>query len=96
MSGRIARRFTELAEAGHGGLVAFLPQASPTPETSAELVAGPAAAGADLVELGMPFSDPMGDGPTIQASVAVTRPGRGHDPSARTLAIVRRLRGPPA
>ena len=67
MSGRIERRFAELAEAGRGGLITFLCAGDPDPRTSAELVAGLPAAGADLIEIGMPFSDPMADGPAIQA-----------------------------
>jgi tryptophan synthase alpha chain len=53
---------------GRGGLVAYLTAGDPDPETSRRLFAGLAAAGADLVEIGMPFSDPMADGPAIQRS----------------------------
>ena len=67
MSERIERRFAELAEAGRGGLITFLCAGDPDPETSAELVAGLPAAGADVIEVGMPFSDPMADGPAVQA-----------------------------
>ncbi len=65
---RIAGRFDELHEEGRGGLVVFLTAGDPDPQTGAEILAGLAAAGADFIELGMPFSDPMADGPVIQAS----------------------------
>lgn len=70
MSGttRIDRRFAELKRAGRGGLVAFVTAGDPDPATSAEILAGLPAAGANLIELGMPFSDPMADGPAIQES----------------------------
>jgi tryptophan synthase alpha chain len=67
-SGRIARRFARLKEEKRGGLVTFLTAGDPDPATSLRLIAGLPAAGADLIEIGMPFSDPMADGPAIQAS----------------------------
>jgi tryptophan synthase alpha chain len=63
---RIARRFTKLATEGRGGLVTFSSAGDPDYETSLQLLKGLPAAGADLIELGMPFSDPMADGPAIQ------------------------------
>ena len=68
MSGRIAARFAQLKAEGRAGFVAFLTAGDPDHETSAAIVEGLPAAGADLIELGMPFSDPMADGPSIQAS----------------------------
>ncbi|MGB0747479.1 MAG: tryptophan synthase subunit alpha [Magnetospiraceae bacterium] len=68
MSGRITQRFAALKAEGRAGLVAFVTAGDPTAEVSAEILAGLPAAGADLIELGMPFSDPMADGPAIQAS----------------------------
>lgn len=68
MTGRIAARFQALKDEGRGGLVTFLTAGDPDPETARTIVAGLPAAGADLIELGMPFSDPMADGPAIQAS----------------------------
>ncbi len=65
---RIERRFAKLKEEGRGGLVTFITAGDPDPETSYRIVEGLPAAGADLIELGMPFSDPMADGPAIQAS----------------------------
>jgi tryptophan synthase alpha chain len=67
VSGRIERRFAELAGEGRAGLVTFLCAGDPDQATSATLLAGLPGAGADLIEIGMPFSDPMADGPAIQA-----------------------------
>ena len=65
---RIERRFAALRGAGRGGFVAFVTAGDPDLETSREILMGLPAAGADVIELGMPFSDPMADGPAIQAS----------------------------
>ena len=74
--GRIAARFAALKQEGRGGLVTFLTAGDPDADTSAALLAGLPAAGADLIELGMPFSDPIADGPAIQrASVRALRAG---------------------
>jgi tryptophan synthase alpha chain len=90
MSGRIERRFAELEEAGRGGLITFLCAGDPDPATSAEIVAGLPGAGADLIEIGMPFSDPMADGPAIQAgSLRALKAGMS---LARTLDLVRGFR----
>jgi tryptophan synthase alpha chain len=90
MSGRIERRFAELEQAGRGGLITFLCAGDPDPAISAEIVAGLPAAGADLIELGMPFSDPMADGPAIQAgSVRALNAGMS---LAKTLELVRGFR----
>lgn len=67
-SGRIAGRFAKLKQEGRGGLVTFVTAGDPDFDTSLEILKGLPAAGADLIELGMPFSDPMADGPAIQAS----------------------------
>ena len=67
-SGRIGRRFASLHTAKRGGLVAFVTAGDPDAATSLAIVKGLPQAGADLIELGMPFSDPMADGPAIQAS----------------------------
>jgi tryptophan synthase alpha chain len=67
VSGRIERRFAALKEADRAGLVIYLCAGDPDPQTSAELIAGLPQAGADLIEIGMPFTDPMADGPSIQA-----------------------------
>lgn len=66
--GRIERRFATLKAEGRGGLVTFVTAGDPNKATSLEIILGLPAAGADLIELGMPFSDPMADGPSVQAS----------------------------
>jgi tryptophan synthase alpha chain len=68
MTRRIERRFAALAAQGRAGLVTFVTAGDPDPTTSAAILAALPAAGADIIELGMPFSDPMADGPAIQAS----------------------------
>ena len=69
MSGsRIANRFDLLEKEGRSGLVAFLTAGDPNFEISLQTLRELPASGADVIELGMPFSDPMADGPAIQAS----------------------------
>jgi tryptophan synthase alpha chain len=87
---RIARRFAKLREEGRAGLVIYLTAGDPDPETSLALVEGLGACGADLIEIGMPFSDPMADGPSIQA--AGQRALKGGMTLRKTFAMVRRLR----
>jgi tryptophan synthase alpha chain len=87
---RIEQRFVALRAAGRGGLVTYLTAGDPDPDTSARLLAGLAAAGADLIEIGMPFSDPMADGPVIQE--AGQRALKQGMTLRRTLALVRELR----
>ena len=65
---RIEKRFAALKEAGRGGLVTFVTAGDPDAATSAEILAALPRSGADIIELGMPFSDPMADGPVIQMS----------------------------
>ncbi len=65
---RIGRRFEALKSEGRSGLVTFITAGDPELDGSREILFGLPAAGADLIELGMPFSDPMADGPAIQAS----------------------------
>ncbi|HIP78055.1 MAG TPA: tryptophan synthase subunit alpha [Kiloniellaceae bacterium] len=65
---RIERRFAALKAEGRGALVTFVTAGDPDPETALGLLKGLPGAGADLIELGMPFSDPMAEGPPIQAS----------------------------
>lgn len=90
MSGRIEARFAALRAEGRAGLVTFLCAGDPDFETSLALLAGLPAAGADIVEIGMPFTDPMADGPAIQA--ASLRALHAGMTLPRTLALVRRLR----
>jgi tryptophan synthase alpha chain len=87
---RIERRFAALQEEGRAGLVTYLTAGDPDPVTSAKLFAGIATAGADLIEIGMPFSDPMADGPAIQeAGQRSLKQGMN---LRRTLALVHELR----
>src|SRR5262245_33048321 len=68
MTTRIDRRFAQLKMEGRAALVTFLTAGDPDPATSLALLRAVPAAGADVVELGMPFTDPMADGPAIQMS----------------------------
>jgi tryptophan synthase alpha chain len=63
---RITRRFARLAGDKRAGLVAYISAGDPDPATSYEILKGLPGAGADLIELGMPFTDPMADGPSVQ------------------------------
>jgi tryptophan synthase alpha chain len=65
---RIDTRFAETAREGRAALVTFVMGGDPDPETSLALLKALPEAGADLIELGMPFTDPMADGPAIQAA----------------------------
>jgi tryptophan synthase alpha chain len=87
---RIERRFARLRAEGRAGLVIYLTAGDPDADTSLALFQGLAAAGADLVEIGMPFSDPMADGPAIQA--AGQRALKRGMTLRKTLAMVRGLR----
>ncbi len=87
---RIARRFSKLAEAGELGLVAFITAGDPSLEASEQIVLAAAEAGADVIELGVPFSDPVADGPTIQR--ANERALRSGTTLAGVIELVRRLR----
>jgi len=87
---RIERRFAQLKQEGRAGLVIYLMAGDPDPDTSLALFEGVAEAGADLIEIGMPFSDPMADGPSIQA--AGLRALKAGATLRSTLAMVRRLR----
>jgi tryptophan synthase alpha chain len=87
---RIARRFAGLKAEGRAGLVTFVTAGDPDPATSQAILDGLPAAGADLIEIGMPFSDPMADGPAIQA--ASLRALAAGATLASTLAMVTRFR----
>jgi tryptophan synthase alpha chain len=65
---RIATRFAQLAAEGRGALIPYLQAYDPDGATSLELLRGMPGAGADLIEIGVPFTDPMADGPSIQAA----------------------------
>jgi tryptophan synthase alpha chain len=87
---RIERRFAELGAERRAGLVAFVMAGDPDLECSFEIVSRLPQAGADVIELGMPFTDPMADGPAIQAA-GQRALARGQT-LARTLELVRRFR----
>ena len=87
---RIARRFRELREAGELGLIAYITAGDPSLEASETIVRAAAEAGADVIELGVPFSDPVADGPTIQR--ASERALRSGTTLAGVLELVRRVR----
>lgn len=65
---RLQRTFDELKKRGEAALIPFITAGDPNPQVTLELIRTLAAAGADVIELGVPFSDPMADGPTIQAA----------------------------
>jgi tryptophan synthase alpha chain len=68
MTKRLAARFAELARQDRAALVTFVTAGDPDIETSAAILAGLPKAGADVIEIGIPFTDPMADGPAIQAA----------------------------
>ena len=68
MTTRIDKRFAALKAEGRAALVTFLTAGDPDAETSLAIAKALPAAGADVIELGMPFTDPMADGPAIQAA----------------------------
>lgn len=87
---RIAARFAALRAESRAGLVVFVTAGDPDAATSAAILAALPEAGADIIELGMPFSDPMADGPSIQA--ASQRALKSGQTLAGTLAMVRGFR----
>jgi tryptophan synthase alpha chain len=87
---RIDRCFAALKASGRSALVTFVTAGDPDFETSRAILLGLPGAGADIVELGMPFSDPMADGPAIQASSQ--RALKAGQTMRKTLALVREFR----
>ena len=88
--GRIAQRFRKLAESRELGLVAYITAGDPSLDATEQIVLAAAEAGADAIELGVPFSDPVADGPTIQR--ASERALRSGTTLAGVIELVRRLR----
>ena len=87
---RISARFAELKKQNRAGFVAFISAGDPNYDTSLEILKGLPAAGADIIELGMPFTDPMAEGRAIQASSL--RALKAGQTMAKTLAMVARFR----
>jgi len=87
---RIDRRFAALKAEGRAALMTFTMAGDPDYETSLAIAKALPKAGADLIELGMPFTDPMADGPAIQA--AGVRALKGGQRMTKTLAMVREFR----
>lgn len=87
---RLAKRFEELKAKGEKALIGFVTAGDPSAEQTVEIVAALAQAGADAVEIGIPFSDPLADGPSIQA--ASQRALEGGMTVVKTLEVVRQAR----
>jgi len=87
---RICKRFAELRAAGELGIVAYLTAGDPSLDATLQFVLALAEAGADVIELGIPFSDPLADGPVIQR--ASERALRAGTTLAHILGLVRRIR----
>ena len=90
MTTRIDKRFAALKAEGRAALVAFVTAGDPDTETSLAIVKALPDAGADVIELGMPFTDPMADGPAVQA--AGLRALNAGQTMVKTLAMVRDFR----
>jgi tryptophan synthase alpha chain len=90
MTRRIAEKFAALAGDGRAGLIPFVMAGDPDPATALAIVRALPQAGADVIELGMPFTDPMADGPAIQA--AGLRALRAGQTLVKTLDLVRNFR----
>ncbi len=90
MTSRIDRRFAKLKSEGRKALITFVTAATPTTAPASRSCLASADAGADVIELGMPFSDPMADGPAIQA--ASVRALKSGQTMKKTLAMVRSFR----
>ena len=90
MTTRIDTKFEDLKREGRAGLVTFITAGDPDPKTSLSILKALPGAGADVIELGMPFTDPMADGPAIQA--AGLRALEAGQDMVKTLALVRDFR----
>ncbi len=89
--GRYEKMFKQLAEKKHGGFIPFTIIGDPTLEASIEIIEALVAGGADALELGIPFSDPVADGPTIQAAgVRAIAAGATPEGCFKVLAEIRR------
>src|SRR5437879_4598305 len=89
-STRISKRFADLRASGELGIVAYITAGDPSLDATLQFVLALAEAGADVIELGVPFSDPLADGPTIQR--ASERALRSGTTLAGVLSLVKSLR----
>src|SRR5882757_9245823 len=89
-STRISKRFAELRHSGVLGIVAYITAGDPSLDATLKFVIALAEAGADVIELGIPFSDPLADGPTIQR--ASERSLSAGTTLASVIDLVRRIR----
>ena len=89
-TGRIGRKFHSLEEASELGIVAYITAGDPTLAATEKIVLATAEAGADVIELGVPFSDPLADGPTIQR--ASERALRSGTTLAGVIELIRKIR----
>jgi tryptophan synthase alpha chain len=87
---RISRQFAALRESGELGIVAYITAGDPSLDATHKFVLALAEAGADVIELGIPFSDPLADGPTIQR--ASERALKAHTTLAQVIDLVREIR----
>jgi tryptophan synthase alpha chain len=87
---RISKRFAGLSESGELGIVAYITAGDPSLDATLKFVLSLADAGADVIELGIPFSDPLADGPTIQR--ASERALRSGTTLAQVIDLVRKIR----
>src|ERR1700733_522497 len=91
---RISHRFAELRASGELGIIAYITAGDPTLDATLKFVQALAGAGADAIELGIPFSDPLADGPTIQR--ASERALKAGTTLASVIDLVRRIRQSPS
>src|ERR1700758_503674 len=87
---RISKRFGELRESGELGIIAYITAGDPSLDATHKFVLALAEAGADVIELGIPFSDPLADGPTIQR--ASERALKAGTTLAKVIEVVGRIR----
>ena len=90
MTTRIDARFAELKKQGRSAFITFVMAGDPDPATSLEIIKALPSAGSDVIEIGMPFTDPMADGPSVQA--AGLRALKAGMTLKKTLAMVREFR----
>ena len=87
---RLGNRFEKVTRENRAALITFITAGDPNIKTSSNILTGLAAAGADIIELGMPFSDPMADGPAIQLSYL--RALKNHITLQKTIDMVQKFR----